>query len=130
MGVRGKQSFPRLAEEEGSRSPPTSFFDLSKKWSEAIAGATNGSDCPRAQLAKEQQPAVLAVVGSQASPIHTVYPGPAGPGTPSCIRTGSGFTRAPVLGAFGSQDTNAADTYIGKGPAGFYARGADPCVRK
>ena len=53
-----------------------------------------------------------------------------GLGTPTCIRTGSVLARAPVLGGYASQDTNAGKAHNGKGKRAFYGPVADPCLSK
>ena len=116
MGVRGKQSFPRLAERGGSRSLRTSFracteverSDCRRK------PALLADDCPRPQLAKEQR-RLAAFVGSQARPIQQRTEALEGLGTPSCTRAGWQLAAAPVLRGFASQDTNADWAHTGKG---------------
>ena len=50
--------------------------------------------------------------------------------TPYAYVAGSGLARAPVLGGYASQNTNAEDTHIGKAVGPFYGPDGDPCVLK
>ena len=100
MGVRGKRSFPRLAEERGSRSLSTSFSGYRRSGAKRLPEqGRRPCDCPRPQLAKEQA-GFSRLVGSQARPIHTAQPGLEGPVAPmhTCWAQ-----RAPVPGRLASQ---------------------------
>ena len=130
VGVRGRQSLPRLAEEEGSRSLPTSFPGSPGKWSEAIAGGPSGPDCPRPQLAKEQPSfARLWEARQGRSTQRTRRPGRP-PSTPHAYVLGPGLPGPRFLVCLHTRNTNAGWAHNGKGFEAFYGLEADPCPTK
>ena len=125
VGVRGRQSLPRLAERGGSRSLRTSFFPVTGR-----SGAKrlpeedpHGSDdCPRPQLPKEQTP--LGVCGKAGKADPAAQTGPAGPSAPHAYVAGP--FRAPVPRLLAASGHERKESTQRQRPSGLLCPGGRP----